>query len=96
MKEEYSVRRYLKDMLQTENKLYNKVCQVYGLNNMITVLTCLKRHKGSLIDPTLVKNRQRLQKSINVLCGYNDWHHNEGCIILLKLHIPLDTIKSNI
>ncbi len=57
------------------------------LDNMISGPTYFTKSEGKLIDLMLVKNSKRFMKSINVFCGYSDWHHMVGCI--KKLHIPL-------
>ncbi len=67
-------------MLQIENKLYDQLCLVYGLDNMISEHTCFKKPEDTLIDPILVKNSKRFKKSINVVFGCRHWHHIVGCI----------------
>jgi hypothetical protein len=73
------------DMLDTENALCNQLCDIYDLENLISEPTCYKKPEGSLLDPILVRNKKRFKKSINVFCGYSDYHNLVGCIT--KLHV---------
>ncbi len=59
---------------------------VYDLSNLIIDPTCYKMPGGTLIDPGIVKNRNRFHKPINVFCGFSDHHNLVGYIT--KLHIP--------
>ena len=74
------------DMLCCENPLKNELCNVYDLSNLISEPTCFKKPEGTLLDPIIVRNRRRFQKSINVFCGYSDHHNLVGCIT--KLNLP--------
>ncbi len=54
---------------------------MYNLQNLITDPTCFKKQARTLIDnPILVKNHRKFKRSINVYCGFSDWHHMVGCI----------------
>ena len=74
------------DCLHAENEIKHGICDVYGLQNIVSEPTCFKTPEGTLVDIILVKNSKRFKKPINVFCGYSDWHHLIGCIT--KLHIP--------
>ncbi len=74
------------DMLCENNELQHDICDIYGLDNIITEPTCFKSPEGTLVDVLLVKNRKRFKNMINVFCGYSDWHHMVGCVT--KLHVP--------
>ncbi len=68
------------------NDLDNDFIDIYGLDDIIDSPTCFKKQEGTLIDHIIVKNRKRFSKSINVFCGYSDWHNMVGCVT--KLHVP--------
>ena len=66
--------------------LSSEICNIYGVTNVIDKPTCFKSSQGTLIDPVLVTNKGRVATSINVTCGFSDWHNIVGCVT--KIHMP--------
>ena len=73
------------DML-VSNPISSEICNIYGVTNVIDKPTCFKSSQGTLIDPVLVTNKGRVATSINVTCGFSDWHNIVGCVT--KIHMP--------
>ncbi len=73
------------DLHDLEDDLDVNLCHIYNLLNLITDSTCFKKQEGPLIDPILVKNPRNFKGSINVYCGFSDWHHMVGCISKVQL-----------
>ncbi len=74
-----------------DNLVKNELCNIYDLYNIISEPTCFKRPEGTLIDPIIVRSKNRFKKSINVFCGYSDHHNLVGCIT--KLQVPIKKPK---
>ncbi len=75
------------DMSCEDNLVKNELCDMYDLYNIISEPTCFKRLEGTLINPIIVRSKERFKKSINVFCGYSDHHNLVGCIT--KLQVPI-------
>ena len=73
------------DMMH-ENPITTNVCDIYDVTNVIKGPTCFKASKGTLLDPILVTNKNRVLTHINVTCGFSDWHNMVGCVT--RLHMP--------
>jgi len=71
--------------MMIDNVITQQICDVYGLKNVITDPTCYKSKEGTLIDPVLVTNKNRIITSFNIKCGASDWHNIVGCVT--KLHM---------
>ncbi len=72
-------------MIKEKNELQNELYDIYDPDNLISEPTFFKKPEGTLIDPILVRNAVRFKKSINVFCGYSDWHQMVGCITNLQI-----------
>ena len=68
------------DMYKADNAVDNKMCDVYGLKNIIKTPTCFKSECGTLIDPVLVSNAAKFCMPFNVTCSASDHHNLVGCI----------------
>ena len=58
-----------------DNCFTNDICDVYNVTNLIDKPTCHKVERGTLFDPIIVSNRHRMATSLNVVCGYSDFHN---------------------
>ncbi len=49
-----------------DNLVKNELCDIDDLINIISKPTCLNRPEGTLIDPIIVRCKNKFKKSINV------------------------------
>ncbi len=73
------------DLQDPENDLDVNLCHKHNLQNLITDSTCYRKQVGTLIDSILVKDPRTFKGSINVYCGFSDWHHLVGSITKVQL-----------
>ena len=63
------------------------VCEVYGLQNLVSLPTCFKSSENpSLIDLVLTNSPRRFSSCFNLRNSISDFHNLVGCCT--KIHVP--------
>ena len=74
------------DMKNTRNKLYD-LCNLFGMKNIITKITCNKAEQGTLIDVILVSKKASFLDTFTFDIGVSDHHSLIGCA--MRSHKPI-------